>query len=315
MTADEAFNQAAQALVQRFSTTQPLYANSLILTLFGDSVCAHGGSIWLGSLIKLVEPLGVNQRLVRTSVFRLTEKGILQSRQQGRRSFYSLTARGFRQFSSADARIYRYHEAVWDGQWRLVFTALAELSTELRDSLKKELNWLGFSRLSPGIYGHPTASIDAVKKMIAELGLSAQVSVMLAQPQDDEPLKTAANLVSCCFNFDAMKQPYQAFIEEFEPLLALARSTENPDPERCFLVRSLLIHKFRRLLLNEPELPHELVSPDCLSHRLREITAQLYHLISSPAEAWFLQMAESEKGAMPKPGRHYYSRFGGLQIA
>jgi len=192
MATEEAFNRSAQALVQRFSGTQPLYANSLILTLFGDSVCAHGGSIWLGSLIKLVAPLGINQRLVRTSVFRLTEKDILQSKQQGRRSFYSLTARGFRQFSSADARIYRYHDAVWDGQWRLVLTALTEMPNELRDNLKKELNWLGFSRLSPGIYGHPTASIDEVKKMIAEFGLSGQVSVMLAQPRDDEPLKTAA---------------------------------------------------------------------------------------------------------------------------
>jgi len=118
--------------------------------------------------------------------------------------------------------------------------------------------------------------------------------------------------VSCCFNFDAMKQPYQDFIDEFEPLLALARDSSQLDPQACFLIRSLLIHKFRRLLLNEPELPHELVPADCLSHRLRDITAQLYRLITSPAEAYFLQMAESEKGPMPTPGRLYYSRFGGL---
>ncbi|HEB97871.1 MAG TPA: phenylacetic acid degradation operon negative regulatory protein PaaX, partial [Thiotrichales bacterium] len=101
VAAQTPFQAAYEAFFEGFRRRRPIHANSLILTLFGDSICPHGGVIWLGSLIKLVEPLGINQRLVRTSVFRLTEKGILQSRQVGRRSFYSLTETGFRQFSTA----------------------------------------------------------------------------------------------------------------------------------------------------------------------------------------------------------------------
>ncbi len=310
--ANNAFNRAVQKLVTDFSNTQPLYANSLILTLFGDAVCAHGGSIWLGSLIKLVEPLGINQRLVRTSVFRLTEKGILQSKQQGRRSFYSLTRRGFRQFSSADERIYRYHEAVWDGEWRLVFSALTELPGDVREQLKKELKWLGFSRLAAGVYAHPTANLEEVGSMLGELDLTDKVSLMQARSRDKQPLVTSGKLVDCCFNFDAMRDEYQAFIDLFQPILTAARKTTQYDDQLCFLLRSLLIHKFRRILLHEPELPHELVPPACLSHQLREMTSELYKLITLPAERYFLSLAESESGAMPPPGKLYYSRFGGL---
>ena len=41
--------------------------------------CAHGGAIWLGDLIELLAPLGINERLLRTSVFRLVAQNWLQS--------------------------------------------------------------------------------------------------------------------------------------------------------------------------------------------------------------------------------------------
>lgn len=48
-----------------------LKAKSLLITVWGDCVAPHGGTVWLRSLINLVEPLGLNDRMVRTAVFRL----------------------------------------------------------------------------------------------------------------------------------------------------------------------------------------------------------------------------------------------------
>ena len=62
--------------------------------------------MWLGSLIKVLEPLGISHRLVRTAAYRLVQDGILTSEQEGRRSFYTLTADGRRQFEEASERIY-----------------------------------------------------------------------------------------------------------------------------------------------------------------------------------------------------------------
>ena len=36
---------------------------------FCDAILPRGGRVWLGSLIRLLEPLELNERLVRTSVF------------------------------------------------------------------------------------------------------------------------------------------------------------------------------------------------------------------------------------------------------
>src|SRR5215831_9226156 len=86
--------------------TAPPRARSLIVTVWGDAIAPHGGSAWLSGLIRLMAPFAVNERLVRTSVYRLATEGWLAARQSGRRSLYRLTAQGARKFEHAYRRIY-----------------------------------------------------------------------------------------------------------------------------------------------------------------------------------------------------------------
>lgn len=304
-----AFNQAAQALIEQFVQTSPIHANSLIVTVYGDTICPHGGSIWLGSLIKLVKPLGVNERLVRTCVFRLAEKNLLQSRQLGRRSFYSLTERGLRQFSSAASRIYAPDLAAWDGQWRLVITLLGELVPEQREVLRKELFWLGFTHITTGIFAHPTADLAEVSALIKELQIEEHVAILQASTPEPDNVPVANRLIRDCFNTAALDEEYTEFNQQFAPVLAAALNSEQLDPELCFLIKILLIHKYRRILLREPELPKELVEADSASQQARRITAHLYGAIAPAADEYFKQVSESEQGAFAEPPRAYYQRF------
>lgn len=306
------FNIVAKKMVENYASSNKVYANSFILTIFGDFICAHGGEIWLGSLIKMVAPLGINQRLVRTSVFRLTEKGLLQSRQLGRRSFYSLTDTGFRQFSTAAERIYRYDDYRWDGEWCLVFTTLSNLQSKDRERFRNELLWLGFNRLSTGVYAHPMVKLERVHKVVREMGLEDKVVVMRSRATGSDPFRVSSNMIRYNFNFDVMKDEYREYIDYFQGVLEAAQNNEEKSAELCFLIRLLLIHRYRRILLGEPEIPHELIPSDCLSHRAREITEQLYKLICNPAEQYFMQLGEADSGALPAIDQEYYTRFGGV---
>ena len=306
------FNTLAAELVESYADSQKVYANSLILTLFGDFIAAHGGEIWLGSLIKMVAPLGINQRLVRTSVFRLTEKGLLQSQQVGRRSFYSLTDTGFRQMSSAAERIYRYDDYRWDGNWCLVLTTLSNLAQKDRERFRNELLWLGFNRLTRGVYAHPMVKQAQVHKVAGEMNIEDAVVVMEAKATGDDPFRVSGNLIRYNFNFDMMKQAYREYIDYFGDILAAAEATRDKSPELCFLVRLLLINRFRRILLSEPEIPLELMPADCLSHRAREMTERLYKQVCGPAEDYFLELGEADSGDLPPADQEYLTRFGGI---
>jgi DNA-binding transcriptional regulator PaaX len=74
-----------------FRQQRRVQAGSLIISAFGDAIVPRGGRIWLGSLIRLLEPLELNERLIRTSVFRLAKEEWLRTETVGRRADYVLT--------------------------------------------------------------------------------------------------------------------------------------------------------------------------------------------------------------------------------
>ena len=91
--------------IKQFLQQDPPRAKSVVMTVFGDAITPHGGAVWLGSLIALLAPLGISERLVRTSVFRLADEGWLEATRSGRRSQYRLTAQGQQRFNRAHQRL------------------------------------------------------------------------------------------------------------------------------------------------------------------------------------------------------------------
>jgi len=314
--ANTEFSRRVEALIDRFTQRRPVRANSLLVTIFGDSICPHGGTVWLGSLIKLVDPLGINQRLVRTSVFRLTQEGLLRSEQIGRRSYYSLTSKGLRQFATASMRIYNNRKPGWDGRWRLVFTSLGNITQDERDKISQELRWLGFGRLAPGVFGHPTADLEPVREVVRDLKLDNKVAIMLATAQDDEDSATPSSaLVKQCFELESMDAAYESFIDTYDPILNAARKLKKFESDQCFFLRTLLIHDFRRILLAEPGLPFELIPEQSVSHHAWTITQSLYHVVARPAEAHLIQTCETQSGQLPPAMDEFQVRFGGIKQA
>src|SRR5262249_46077221 len=138
--------------VQRTLAADPPRAKSLIVTVWGDALAPHGGAVWLSGLIRLMAPF-MNERLVRTSVFRLVRDGWLKRSTHGRESRYRLTTDGARRFDDAYRRIYARPDDDWRGQWEIV---LADgVAAPRRAALRDELTWAGFGELGAGVFVRP----------------------------------------------------------------------------------------------------------------------------------------------------------------
>src|SRR4029450_12083359 len=70
--------------VKRTLAADPPRAKSLIVTVWGDALAPHGGVVWLAGLIRLMASFGINDRSVRTSVFRLGRGGAVKGWGSGR---------------------------------------------------------------------------------------------------------------------------------------------------------------------------------------------------------------------------------------
>lgn len=268
----------SSGLLDRLATERPR-AKSLIVTVYGDSLLPHGGTCWLGELIDLVAPLGLNERVTRTAVFRLVQDGILEAERIGRRSRYTLTRIGRRQFDSAQARIYASEAPARDGQWTLI--ALPDsVSAAERDSLVRELGWQGFARLAPGLLGaaRGDGAADAMT-VLTEMDAAEDCVVFTAEAKT---LDALPGLAMRAWPLEELSQDYAAFHASFQPIAAEAASLA---PEAAFTARTLLIHAYRRALLRDPALPDHLLPADWPGHAARELAATLYRTLSPGAEA------------------------------
>ena len=297
-------------LIDRFQQQTPIRASSLIITLYGDAIEPRGGTVWLGSLIQLLEPMGINERLIRTSIFRLTKENWLTAEKVGRRSYYSLTGTGRRRFEKAFKRVYAANPPAWDGSWCLAI--LTQLPQDKRKQVREELEWQGFGAMAPNVLGCPRADRTDLAATLRELEASDDSIVFETHAQEVLASKAMRAQVRESWRIDELGQQYSEFIQLFRPLWQGLKELDELNPEDCFLARTLLIHEYRRLLLRDPQLPDELLPGDWEGRAARQLCRNLYRLVVAKAEAWLNSALETADGPLPDVNESFYKRFGGL---
>lgn len=298
-------------LIDDFQKRRPLRAGSLIITIYGDSIVPRGGTVWLGSLSKLVEPIGINERLVRTSVYRLTHETWLKGEKVGRRSYYRLSGPGRRRFEQAFKRVYHGAQPSWSGQWTLAF--LTQLPPEKRQQIRDELEWLGFGNFSQGVLAHPVLSRAETMVALQELNAADDTIVMQTQTMEPMTSKPMRQQVRESWNLDELAELYHRFLTKFRPLWNALNTDNDLSQEESFIARTLLIHEYRKVQLRDPLLPDELLPTSWEGRYAHQLCRNLYRLLYQRTEIWLNKHLETAEGPLPAPGPAFYQRFGGLE--
>jgi phenylacetic acid degradation operon negative regulatory protein len=299
--------------IARELASAPPRAPSLIITVWGDAIAPHGGAAMLPGLIRLFTPFGVSERLLRTSVFRLAGEGWLAATRLGRRSLYRLTRVGARRFLQAHRRIYSPPEESWEESWEIV---LADgLDARGRSTLRDELRWDGFGLLAPGVHARPARPGDAGPRIAGARAGGGRIIAFRAH--DDTTLGGAslASAAALAWDLPRIAGDYRKFLRRFGGVIERFRTVPagEHDPEQCFVVRTLLIHEYRRVLLRDPRLPEALLPLAWPGRAAYALCRDFYRLTHRCAERHLLAVLESPRGALPPANAAFYDRFGGIE--
>ena len=84
----------------------------------------------------------------------------------------------------------------------------------------------------------------------------------------------------------AVAADYRRFLQRFGAVIERfrARADRARDPEQCFVVRTLLIHEYRRVLLRDPQLPAALLPLDWPGAAAYALCRDFYRLTHRSAE-------------------------------
>jgi len=309
----KATSKTIQEFLDTFRNKDRIKAGSLIISVFGDSILPRGGQIWLGSLIKLLEPLDLNERLIRTTVFRLARDEWLTTQSEGRRTNYKLSASGLKRFEEASRQIYAPTAPNWDNRWRLI-TVVADLPPATREKLRTALYWQGFGEINSNCFIHPSAdlsavfdalNIDGMEEIISKLMPLIAVNPLLYKSAED------SDIVRLAWNLTQLRDDYLNFVETYKKILNELKKVRQTgiDDETAFLIRTLLIHDFRRLLLRDPELPQVLLPAKWPGKTARVLTMELYRKLLPSSERHLNQHLLLANGENPSASVIVSKRF------
>jgi phenylacetic acid degradation operon negative regulatory protein len=310
-----------EALLRRFQSQRPLRGGSLLMTIFGDAIAPRGGAVTLGSLIDLASPFGLAERLVRTAIARLAAEGWVAATRHGRRSEYRITENGRKRFAEATRRIYGVTPSSWDGRWTLAVlppssaransrgaSAKAQSTAENRRSVREELRWLGFGQLSPGVYAHPACTVEEARGWLLSVGGAGPCWILKSAT---EGLAADRRLAAEGWDLGQIARRYRRFRDSFAPVQAAVRESDALPPQAAFLVRTLLVHEYRKIHLQDPLLPPPLLPTEWVGAEAYELTARLYAAVFATAERFLTEIGRTITGSMPPPGAEVHARFGG----
>ena len=170
---------------------------------------------------------------------------------------------------------------------------------------------IGFGSLSPNVLAHPAPDMAGLDLALERLGLAHDLVVMTGRTVRNEPGMRA--LVQDSWNLGDIDQRYASFVERFRPLIKAHGKDANVAPKSAFLVRTLLIQEYRKVLLRDPQLPAELLPASWHGTAAYQLCRNLYQAVYAAADDYLTQTMETAEGPLPPPAAAFMRRFGGLQ--
>lgn len=271
--------QTIGALVQEMR----LNAAAFIVTIYGDVVVPRGGVLWTGTLIELCGGAGINESLVRTAVSRLVAASQLAGERIGRRSYYRLESSAVAAFTEAANLLYGPDQPA--AGWQIIHHP--ELKPD--DARHQRMGHMGASVFIRPDRGQP---------------LPAGALVF-----HGEAVTTAAPLASF-WDLRALRDGYAQFMSLFERIDPATLTAAE-----ALLVRLLLVHAYRGVLLRDPRLPADHLPPDWNGAEARATFRRLYAALSPAAHRHIAVACEGTDGPLPAETEATLQRLGTGQAA
>lgn len=226
---------------------------SLIVSLFGDLAQQPGDRISGGALTRIIQPMGIKPEAMRVALHRLRKDGWIESTRSGRASAHFLTDFGRAQSAQVTPRIYNRSPEI-PQDWHLLIAEDGPGLHALDDLLLAE-NYISIGRnVALGSGDLPRNCDDLLVFEATARSVPRWLKSRLCPPE----------LIDACRDLHRVAKT----VNDTRP------TDLNPTAWETATLRTLLIHRWRRVVLRHPGLPRPYfpdnwVGPDCRAEVFR----------------------------------------------
>lgn len=253
--------------IATLAASMKMNAAAFIVTIYGDVVVPRGGVMWTGTLIDLCGRVGINESLVRTAVSRLVAADQLDGERIGRRSYYRLKPSAAAAFQQAADLLYGPDRPTRG--WQIIH------DPELRPE-------------------------DAQRQRIGHMG-----GPVFIRPDRGQPLPQCALVfhaetvtpdrpVAEFWDLSALRDGYSRFMALFQDI-----DSARLSDDKALVMRLLLVHGYRMVLLRDPRLPAGHLPADWNGAEARAMFQRLYRDLTPGAQRHVARACEGVDGMLP----------------
>ena len=181
-----------------------------------------------------------------------------------------------------------------------------------RKEVRDELIWRGFGEISTHVFAHPEFDSKDLRSQRQAAGLLAKTIAFDAVLADED---APQRLVSLGWDLDDLGSRYRRFAHRFGRVQAALERPRVADDETCFIVRTLMIHEYRRLHLRDPLLPQQLLRTNWPGAQAAALCRDIYSRVFEPSESYLSRTAATLAGPLPAADASVLQRFGGIGIS
>ncbi len=258
---------------------------SIVITIFGDCAILRGGTIAMSELQEITTLLQIEPGALRTAMSRLAKENWVVRKKVGRNSFYKLSSDGFKSFSEPTSKIYAKDEIKADEGF---FLGIKEATIMSEAKVFTEfLRRTGSICLSKNIFFIPKNyySDDFLKKH----------NVFIVKGFE----KNLPDWVGEKLFPNQIKRSLLGLMKKYKYLNNESASNKIHSPSDALIIRILLIHEWRRIILRLPTNPLTFSPADWPLEDCRHLVKSIYQKVIPPSERWWITpLKEREKNEL-----------------
>jgi phenylacetic acid degradation operon negative regulatory protein len=261
--------------------------STLLKLMFSEAQAFGQKPQWLGSVITLLEPLGFQERTVRTALFRLAESKLIKIERHGRRSLCMLTPPTAAAIMTARQRLNIPAARSFSEDWTMLVNT-GGFSAARYATARKQLLDLDYCILAPNVMARPASYARGIQSG-EDHGLAlfevtgSQLAAAARQPLFGK----------MAWDLETPRELYQQFLQRFMPLRAMLGKRGAFTDQQAYVVRLLVSHGYQHCRRADPLLPQELLPEDWPAMAAYQTYVALYAGCASQARRHILRISES----------------------
>jgi phenylacetic acid degradation operon negative regulatory protein len=253
---------------------------ALIVTVYGLYAREAEGWMSVASIIRLLAQCTVDEPAVRSAIFRLKRRGLLEAVRHDGVAGYALSDDAREILHEGDRRIFERRRATPADGWLLAVFSVPESRRDQRHVLRSRLAWLGFGTVSAGVWVAPAHLYEEAKETLERDGLDVYVELFRG---DHLAFADTAARVSQWWDLDRLWELNEDYLRRYEPMATTYRRRSGLDDAQAFADYVNALTDWRRLPYLEPGLPLETLPADWNGVRAADIFFELHDRLAAPA--------------------------------